>query len=129
MHILTSGSIVNHRKSDRISSIFINQLQRIRRVSKRFWHFPSQLISHDSMEKHIVKRHFFHLIQSKHYHSRYSEKDDVCSRYEGWSRIKMLQKFSFFWSSHRWKWPKCRGEPSIKHIIFLLQTHFFPIKS
>ena len=73
------------------------------------------------MNENSGKRLFFHVFHSHGYHSRNPESDYVISRNKGICRIEFFEIFCFVVGpAESGEGPKCRGEPCIEHVFFLM---------
>ena len=75
--IVSGRRTKHHTHTHTISSVLINQLQRVGRVTQRFRHFTTDLITHDSGKINILKRHIAHIFVTRHNHTRHPEEDNI----------------------------------------------------
>ena len=102
-HIVTRCITGYQGQTQCICTVFINNLQRVNTISKRFTHLTSLRVSvPDHGSVHVWNGHFASLLITGEYHTDYPEENDIISGYQYVGRIEIIQFFGVLFGQ-----PKC----------------------
>ena len=113
--VLTLRCDAHQPEAQTISTIFRDQVERVRRVAEAFRHLAPLLITDNSGEIHVAKRHFARILQPGHDHPRHPEEDDVRTSDERAGRIELSPRRFV----HGLVRPEPRRKPGVEHIRIL----------
>ncbi len=117
--ILTERRKVEYGESQRIRTVFGNDVQRVRRIAERLRHLPSLHVANDAREIDISERYIFHELQTRHDHSRDPEEDYIRSSHECVCGVEVFQVPGFFRPTENRERPEPRGKPGVEDIFVL----------
>ena len=90
-NIVSCRTAQEHAKSHGIRTVFRYQIERVRRVSEGFRHFPAEFVADDAGKIDIPERYVLHEFVSGHDHSGYPEEENVRTCHQIIGRIIVCQ--------------------------------------
>ena len=102
-----------------VGAVFVDNLQRIDAVAKRFGHLSALTVADEAVNKHFRKRNFAHVFDAAENHSGNPEEDDVVCGYENVGRVEIFEVFGLFRIAQSGERPKRAGEPCVQNVFVL----------
>ena len=91
--IVTCRCREHHPHTNPVSTEFLDQFDRIGRVTQRLGHLTTQLIANDTGEVDTSERHVANILIASHNHAGYPEEDDIRTCHEDRCGIVILDLF------------------------------------
>ena len=104
-HIITGCIACDQHKAQSIRTILFDNFQRIDTIAQRFTHLTTLTVTHQTMNKDLIKRNILHKFHTHDQHPCYPEENDVITGHQNTGGIKLLQQRRFFRPAHRGKRP------------------------
>ena len=103
-----------------VRAVFLDYFQRIYAVAERFGHLSSLFVADETVNEHVVERHFARMRQSGENHSGNPEEDDIVTGNEHVGGIEVFEIFGLFGITERRERPERGGEPRVQNVLVLL---------
>ena len=76
-NVVAGGGGEHHTHTHAVSTVFVDEQERVGRVAETLRHLSAQFVAHDACEIDMLERHGVAVLIASHYHSCHPEEDDV----------------------------------------------------
>ena len=106
-HIIARSIACHEGKPQGICAVLVDDIERIDTIAKGLAHLAALVITHKSVDQHMMERNLTCLLDSREYHSDDPEEDDIISCHEDICRIEILEVLCLLRPAECLERPEC----------------------